>query len=86
MEGVIKVWVCPHQCGWRRYWHDSQKFLNRWIAHPLYGPITNGDLVARDIDHHDCEAYLQAKTRLAATRASKAEDASKESPRGSLVQ
>lgn len=56
---------CP--CGWFRDRNTGPDWRRRMLDHPLYGPVTNDELVLRDIAAHDCDAATGAHCRALAT-------------------
>lgn len=61
---VVREYLCPRGCGWRRKYTDSPAWMERVIEHPLYGNVSGGSLLALDINNHQCGWHLDALRRL----------------------
>jgi hypothetical protein len=56
-------WDCPLGCGYYREWTETSGWLTTVIIHPLYGRISQGDLLIRDITFHTCRSFWMAYRR-----------------------
>lgn len=56
--------VCPLHCGWFRDWTDTHKWRGSKILHPLYGTVTQEQLVNIELATHNCQLHAEALARL----------------------
>jgi hypothetical protein len=60
----IKRNYCPRNCGWFRDWTDTNAYRSEEFYHPTYGRVTGMVAALRDVNHHQCAAYLDAHQRM----------------------
>lgn len=57
---------CSRKCGYERPYTDSLRWMSDVISHPLWGKVTNKEVVQKDMYWHDCKAYALAVARAQA--------------------
>lgn len=55
---------CARGCGWYRAYTDTWAWKTRVIDHPQWGEVTGEQAVQKDVFHHDCVAFLEARARF----------------------
>lgn len=58
-------WIpCSHLCGWRRYYNDHPDWLKEKIMHPVWGYVTQEQIVRNELRTHDCVAHEKALSKF----------------------
>jgi hypothetical protein len=65
---IVRI-ECPRRCGWYRAYTKTGQWMSAIIDHPLYGLLTQQELVNLEVQSHDCIEARNAKIRLMNRRA-----------------
>lgn len=60
----VVVYKCHQQCGWIRAYQENSDWLYQSLKHPIWGVISNKELVRLDILNHNCDAHHLARLRM----------------------
>lgn len=63
---IVKIHTipCRYKCGWFRAWTEKPGWDDEIVDHPIYGPVTEKELVQLDVQNHDCTETHNARVRL----------------------
>jgi hypothetical protein len=54
---------CPRKCGWFRAYTQRNEWMTKIVDHPLYGLLTEQELVNLEVTTHDCTETRNARIR-----------------------